>query len=321
MTGMRRKILFIIFSILVIVTGFLIWMPVRFEIKKEISVNEPVEYAGSPFTDLRQWKNWNVEIRSLDSSSMSYSDRSSGISAFLRSGENIYTITETNPAYVQVRADHRGIKEYHFILAVSDSIDKTTRLIWIRSLPFIGWLKEKLFTGKEMDQSLKNLKYIIEDSLRLYGFPISIEKVKDSLVVTKVAICANKDKILFLGRMYYSIFEFAKKKEIPLSNCRMANFSLSGRDSIRISAGIPTTKKGFSDQQISILEMPSHGRMLVGHYEGPYSGLGKLYAAMERYSRDKRLLKVAMVYEKYLTDPKSAEDSLHMRIEIYFPIL
>jgi effector-binding domain-containing protein len=321
MTGMRRKILFIIFSLLVIVTGFLFWMPVRFEIKKEISVNEPVEYAGSTFTDLRQWKNWNVEFRTLDSSRMRYSDRSSGVNASLRSGDNIYTITETNPAYVLVRADHGGTEEYHFIQAVSDSLDKTTRVVWIRSLPLIGWLREKFFTGKEMDQSLKNLKYIIEDSLRLYEFPISIETVKDTLVVTKVASCANKDKIVSLRHMYQNIFEYAKKKDVPLSNCRMANFSLSGRDSIRISAGIPTTKKGFSDQQISVLEMPSHGRMLVGHYEGPYSGLGRLYVAMERYLRDKRLLKVAMVYEKYLTDPKTAEDSLHMRIEIYFPIL
>ncbi len=318
---MRRKILFIIFSLLVIVTGFLIWKPVRLEIKKEISVNEPVEYAGCPFTDLRQWKNWNVEFSTLDSARMRYSDRSSGVNASLRSGDNIYTITETNPVYVQVRADLGGTKEYHFIQAVSDSLDRTTRVVWIRSLPLFGWLRERFFTGKEMDQSLRNLKYIIEDSLRLYGFPISIETVKDTLVVTKVASCAKKDKIVSLGRMYHSIFEYAKKKDVPLSNCRMANFSLSGRDSIRISAGIPTTKKGFSDQQISILEMPSHGRMLVGHYEGPYSGLGRLYAAMERYSRDKRLLKVAMVYEKYLTDPKTAEDSLHMRIEIYFPIL
>jgi effector-binding domain-containing protein len=66
--------------------------------------------------------------------------------------------------------------------------------------------------------------------------------------------------------------------------------------------------------------MPSKGKMLTGYYEGVYPGLRKLYEAMDRYVTDKRLKLIAVPYERYLTDPRSAADSLHMKIELCYPV-
>jgi effector-binding domain-containing protein len=69
------------------------------------------------------------------------------------------------------------------------------------------------------------------------------------------------------------------------------------------------------------MAVPPKGRAVVGYYEGNYAGLKKLYAAMEKYIYDKHLHPVAAKYEKYLINPHSSADSLHMKIEIYYPIL
>jgi effector-binding domain-containing protein len=66
--------------------------------------------------------------------------------------------------------------------------------------------------------------------------------------------------------------------------------------------------------------MPSHGKLLVGFYEGSYTGLKKLYTAMNRYIVDKQLEIIAAPYERFLTNPVSSYDSLHMKIELCYPI-
>jgi len=71
---------------------------------------------------------------------------------------------------------------------------------------------------------------------------------------------------------------------------------------------------------IKYLKMPPIGRMLVGEYDGDYHNIQLLYRSIERYMSDKHLRKVALPYEKYLSDPQSPTDSLHMRMEIYYPI-
>jgi effector-binding domain-containing protein len=71
---------------------------------------------------------------------------------------------------------------------------------------------------------------------------------------------------------------------------------------------------------IKYLRMPRVGRMLVGKYEGDYKNIRQLYHSMEKYLGDKHLKKAALPYEKYFTDPHSATDSLHMKIELYYPI-
>jgi effector-binding domain-containing protein len=316
---MRRKSLLVIIALLIII-AVIAWAPLHFEIKKEIRIETPIEYVGRQFTDLRHWKNWNVAVRRLDSSGIKYSASSSGINAFLQSGDLLFTIIQTNPAFVLVRSGRPGTREYHSLYAVSDSFGKSTEVTWTRSLPPARWLKEKIIPDGEMEEGLKNLKNTLEDPLHIYGFPIRIGPVTDTLVITCTATCAKKDKIAELNRLYQGIYGYAKRRKMPVADSRMANFTFRGKDSLQIDAGIPTSVNGDPENNISVLRMPTRGRMLIGSYEGPYSGLGKLYSAMGKYTRDKRLMKVAAVYEKYLTDPKSATDSLHMKIELCFPV-
>jgi effector-binding domain-containing protein len=77
-------------------------------------------------------------------------------------------------------------------------------------------------------------------------------------------------------------------------------------------------QENCGEKNLSVLEMPSGGKILTGYYEGDYEGFKKLYAAMDRYVGDKGLKLIAVPYERYLTDPRSIQDSLHMKIGIYF---
>ena len=154
-----------------------------------------------------------------------------------------------------------------------------------------------------------------------YGYLIEKRGVIDSLVMTEKIITLKKNQTSAIIKLYRDILEYASMNNfnVNASSPRMANYYEINKDSVQIMAGIPVDKKAPEKSNISYLEMPSHGKMLVGHYEGDYAGLKKLYHAMDKYLIDKHLHTIASPYEKYLTNPKSSDDSLHMKIDSGIP--
>ena len=317
---MRKKIVLGIVCLLLLIVGFLFVGPLTFGIKREVTIASPIFIVSGKITDLRNWESWHPVLKDLDTSSIISSPSANQVNSFLKAGNHLYTVLQVNPVYILIKDRASEKTSYQSFYAFPDSSGAFTRVVLIKLVPFGTWLKEKIFPGKETDTVLNSLKKYIEDPARLYGFPISIGQVADTLVMTKTITADNKRKIQTLHQLYNDIYEFASKNAVHTSTIRMANFHLSGHDSVTISAGIPVNKKGAEKKDISYLEMPSKGKMLIGKYEGPYKGLNKLYIAMEKFIRDKGLHKVAIPYERYLSNPVSSSDSLQMKIELYYPI-
>ncbi|HTS46102.1 MAG TPA: hypothetical protein VMH01_17010 [Puia sp.] len=317
---MRKKIVLGIVCLLLLIVGFLFVGPLTFGIKREVTIASPIFIVSGKITDLRNWESWHPVLKDLDTSSIISSPSANQVNSFLKAGNHLYTVLQVNPAYILIKDRASEKTSYQSFYAFPDSSGAFTRVVLIKLVPFGTWLKEKIFPGKETDTVLNSLKEYIEDPARLYGFPISIGQVADTLVMTKTITADNKRKIQTLHQLYNDIYEFASKNAVHTSTIRMANFHLSGHDSVTISAGIPVNKKGAEKKDISYLEMPPKGKMLIGKYEGPYKGLNKLYIAMEKFIRDKGLHKVAIPYERYLSNPVSSSDSLQMKIELYYPI-
>jgi len=318
---MKKRIWILIVCLIVLVISFLLWAPVHFGIKKEIVIRIPIYNVSGKLTNLRNWKQWYPSLKNKDSSSFIYSSTTNQTNSSLQAGGHLYTIVNTNPAYILVKDEaENGNTDYHAFYAFPDSMGIATRVSWIKSVSPFNWLKELIHPDTNMKDGLNNLKKSLEDPAEFYGFPISVGPVTDTIVATKTAVAKEADKIATLRKLYMEINQYTKQNNITPGSIRIANFSFQSQGNLKISAGIPASRKGPEKNGITYLEMPRGGKMLIGQYEGPYSGLTKLYTAMEKYITDKQLHKVAIQYERYLTDPLSADDSLHMKIEIYYPI-
>jgi effector-binding domain-containing protein len=273
---------------------------------------------------LRNWPHWNTTLKNQDTSLFQFSNISNNVNSFLRFNDHEYTIVQQNGAFVIVKENNEKAKPvYHSLYAISDSFGTSTNILWIKNVSPFEWIKEKLNPSGEIEVDLNNLKNFMEDPKQFYGFNIHREPVVDSLVITKTAVSLKNNVPKTISKLYKNIFDYAKENNIyvPENSPRMANFYVINKDSVKIMAGLPVNKKTPDKDGIIFLEMPSHGKMLIGDYEGDYAGLKKLYAAMNQYFADKHLQMVAAPYEKYFTNPQSAKDSLHMKIEIYYPIL
>ena len=195
-----------------------------------------------------------------------------------------------------------------------------TNLSWTKSIPLSSWLREKLHGSNEMRNGLEKLKKNSEDPEFAYGFPIYIGPVADTLVITKKTIAPREQVVPALKNLFGELKAYAAENRILTAPYRMAAFNYHGNGEVEIMAGIPAENKAPEMNGINYLKMPRGGRMLVGKYEGPYTSLHNLYSAMEQFRIDRALQGIAVKYEKYLTDPVTHEDSLHMKIEIYYPI-
>ena len=315
---MKIKLWVIITGLLVLLIGFLLIGPVSFNIKKRITINASIFNVVDQFTELHNWKHWHPGLIGKDSSTFNYSKITRGINSSLSVLKQKYTITSVNSEGISIEEEVNGDKIYQSISAFPDSFNTITHVTWIKVASFSNWIKEKFNRGNEMENGLKNLKSYIEDPEKFYGFHIEIESVSDTLLVTKKAM-ASKDKIIpTLRNLYTDLNQYLQENKMNHAE-RMAGFNLRENDSVEIMAGITVERKEPEKNGIAYMQMP-RGRMLVGDYQGPYDKISQLYIAMNQYLVDKELKRVAMIYEKYFTDPHSKEDSAHMKIKIYYPI-
>jgi effector-binding domain-containing protein len=320
---MKKTLLISSGCLLFLLVGFFAFAPVHFKVDKEITIPSPIFDVSPQFTDLRNWRNWFPDLKNKDLSAITYSPVSNSPGSFLSIGTDLYTITSGNPASVTFKEQRGGRISYCLIASLPDSIASRTRVKWVKWLSPIDWLKEKLGISDELQTGLNNLRYFEVDTKQFYGFAIAIEPVVDTLVLTKKAVVKKSEIAPSLEKLFAELLDYARANNMPLSGegARMASFYDEGKDSIHLAAGIPVRRRGPAKNGMLFLEMPAKGRMLVGQYQGPYAGLNQLYSAMQKYMSDKGLLRIGAVYEKYLSLPKSSEDSLHMKIELHFPVI
>jgi effector-binding domain-containing protein len=100
----------------------------------------------------------------------------------------------------------------------------------------------------------------------------------------------------------------------------IADIRPAGKDSLRMMIGLPVNKPAVSAQNVIFMQLPAHGRMLVGYYTGKYGGRDKLYLAMKTYLTDHHLASPEDPYEKYLDDKIPANDSSLVHLQVNFPI-
>jgi effector-binding domain-containing protein len=319
---MKRKFLLVVLLILVALICFFLFAPVTFGIKKQLVIAAPIINVSGQVTDLRNWHHWNTLLKNKDSAQFKISDITNQTNSWLRVDSVEYLVLHYSPASITIKESERDKKIYHSIFLFPDSNIANTKVIWIENLSPLAWLKEKIKSSGIVEKNLSNLKNYFEDPVEYYGFDIRTRKIVDTLEVTEIVTTSNANRLHELGRIYNKIVAYSNRNNLGITDStpRMANFHEMLNDSVRIMAAIPVSKKAAVENNLTYFEMPREGRMIFARYEGDYPGLQKLYKSMDRFMADKNLKPSAAGYERFLNNPKNAQDSLHMKIELCYPI-
>ena len=164
------------------------------------------------------------------------------------------------------------------------------------------------------------LKHYMESPETYYGFRIVKTTVTDSNVVVIKKLVPLAKKQLTINQSITSLKKFLQKNQLKQVQPVIADIRAPEHDSVRIMIGLPINKTATSAGEVSFMHLPTHGHMLVGFYNGPYSGRKNLYAAMKQYVSDHHFSAPEDPYEKYLDNKIPATDTSTVRLQVNFPI-
>ena len=312
-----KKVFYLILTTLLIILAGLWILPVRLSKSEEVLVALPINEVSPLLTNLHQWMNWYTPLQDKKGATATISD-----SLLIFPDYSIKRIA-WGPTRIEVREQKGKQQQDYTIDLLPDSFGFATKLILVQQINAGEWIRKRLGLGNKSASPIACFKQFADDPKRIFGFDMKVKQVTDTLVMTKRVMAANKDQMTTLCKLFDQLRLFAKEHHADLdSHSRpMASFSPAGPDSTTVMAGLPVTQKGSPGPDITYMEMPAKGKMLIGYYTGPYSGIAGLYSQMYHYARRNNLSMVAAVFEKYWTAPPCEGDSLHMTIELFFPIL
>lgn len=319
---MNKKKRYIILSLLLLFICILLFAPITFGIKRQISISKPVMRVAVQVSDLKNWLHWNSSLKDSGGVQVKMSPETNVAGAWLQTRDQRLEVTQYTPSFVVVQETKGSSRVFHEVFVQADSNLNKTTVVWIDNFSPLSWVREKIFPSQHAEENLQDLKNYLEDVKQYYGFDIHVGRVIDTLVLSKLAVCLKTQKIQVMASMYQQIFDYAKvcNISVPANTPRMAHFSELGNDSLKIVVGVPVIKKVPSADGVSFLEMPTLGKAAIAHFSGDYKDIKKLYTALNQYMFDNYLQQVAAPYERYMTNPRTSQDSLKMVIDLYCPL-
>ncbi len=313
---MNKRIAFAAIVIIAVALTVIYFIPTVSQ--KEVIVKASIINTVREISNPDEWKKWHPLLKTA------CVQDTSGCSVIKKTEANSFTIqTATYSVAVAVHGASFDITETgnnHYNYTVTSSLhDDTSRVIVTAQRSLLLDILAPSSGNTPAFQYADSLKKFIETPSAYYGFPLDTTGVTDTNVVTMhKKIPANK-RAEELNKMHNAIRAYIQSNHLQIQQPPIAHLQPYGKDSIDVMTGIAVNKIAPPANNITCMQMPK-GRMLVGYYSGPYSGLKNLYSAMNRYIKDKFMQKAASSFEKYIDNKVPESDSTQVSIKVYYPV-
>lgn len=313
---MKKGLIFLVLLILAIgIAGSL-----TYTISNRITVNASIFDVSGQLTNLESWKKWDIMMFDKADHITIINDSTTRQSRVVTTdGKTLVKLTVINPAMLFL--EQGTGKDSQLITINPAKKDGSTNVEWIAKSTGFQWLKNKITGAGLVNDELNSLKKFTESATGLYGFPIQRGKVMDALICTKKAIVPTAQVKQSTGQLLTVLRRLMKANNLPAASnyYYVSSSALLGGNS-ELAVGIPVKSELRSGTGLEFLKFPADGYLLTGTYDGPASGIQRIYNAMDKYVRDKRLSKVAQSMEKYTDDPAALAQKSYISMQLIYPV-
>jgi effector-binding domain-containing protein len=294
----------------IILIAIVYFLPIPVSQSHTVSVDLSFDKLLYQVNDLKHWKAWWP-----DSTSQTIGD------TVFKTSSSTYVLKRKDPLRITLSQDNNSILNF---ISVEPNGDNSTAILRWKQVSYIKTAinqKFKLLIGKErhsIDELLKQIKDHVEDPVKYYGFNIRIEPVIDTFVLVKRQQCLKENIPSCLRELFASLQGQLDKAYYRGRAEKMFFVDSSRTDSIVIIAGISIERRLDILSPFEIKTMPK-AHIVVGDYEGDYKHIDLIHKAMVRYMSDHHISAVAVPYEKINVIPQTRQDSLHVKVKVYYP--
>lgn len=300
-----------------VVTGLVVlliivyFLPIPIQQSAAVTIHAPYEKTLERITSLNRWKAWWPD------------SAGAGVK-----GDTVFYTPDA-----EYRLDRKEIlglvlternkSVYHLLTVTPANYDTTSTLQWKKVCYLRTAVSDKIraFFGSRnytVQELLQRIKENLEDPLKYYGFAIRIEPVEDTFVLVKNLYCTKANLNSSIQEMYSALQQYLDVVHYTGRAEKMLHVDSSGRDSVRVMAGFSIAKLLAVKLPLQMMTMPK-AHIVTGDYEGNYRNIFQIHEAINAYMKDHNIGMVAVVYEKMLTDPHTAQDSMHVKVKVYHP--
>jgi effector-binding domain-containing protein len=274
-------------GVLIAIAGFL-----RYSTTRKALIKVSIFDLSAQLSDFQKWEKWDKLI-----------------------SDEQYSLHINSPAAFVLQKQANGPASVQYITLKPVNADILTQIEWTKTETGFEWMMAKLAGKNEIQDQLNSLKTFAENPSNLYGYHIKIMPVNDPMfcLYRKTVAKENaKDKI---PQMIQELGQYLSKNNIPYKRdyYYVSYFPVDNKN-IEIAVGVSLTEEFKTKDSFEIIKFPANGRLLVGDYEGPPTGINKLYAAMDKYVTDKKMRKVALPMEKFPYNPSLNTEVIKMQL-------
>jgi len=298
--------------VVVFFAGIYIYIPSTITSIGSVVVKTAEHHAADFLTSNKGWKTWWPGRKLEDGKTYQYHDKSYKLVKLSNSGASLVSVADQDSVNANIT----------FIAADKES----TTITWATTLksslnPFkrIKQYEETVDLTKNSDELLQHLKQFLDDDKKVYQIDVSIQKVKDSVILTTNTILDHAPDM----QQVYKMIEVLKQQVVQQKAVEigppMLNVHQSGVNEFGVMVGIPIDRVIKTSGQTSINKMVL-GNILVAEVKGGLNTVQSAINSLDTYRTDHSLVSPAMPYQSLITNRLTEHDTAKWITKIYCPI-
>lgn len=330
-----KIILSILLALLVIylITSF--FLPSKYSVSRELSINAPSKQIYSQVIDFKNWEEWSPWLQEDPTMTFQYEDQSSGEGASYswtseESGGGKRSIKYASPYdTIKTLVQFDGMEPAHGLWSFTSSKDGPAVVQWGFSgeLGFFsrvfGLFMDGM-VGESFEIGLANIKYIVESEkikeVKLEVYSSQLDSMRFYSITENVAMTEISSD--FFGKNFSQINAYLGKEMQNSKRPPFAIFHEWNEENRRaeIEIAIPLMSMLEGNNKIAKREIASTDALFVDYY-GPYEFTGKAHEAIQDYATKNATELMGMGIEIYVTDPSAEPDTSKWLTKVVYPII
>lgn len=314
---MKNKTKTVILLLAIIMMAFLFFFPISS--KTIIGIKANFENTITQVQQPENWLHWHLALKAFNKNNNAYKIKKNSLTKtveFILPTQQIvvHTLAPLHYEVTEIQANKKS-GTYHFVIIPSTATDSITVVVESRQT----MAHKLLHKQNNFEKNIYSLKNFLETPLLLYGFPIKIRPVEDTVFLTMQTIVSKNNLYGSLPLLFQEMEAYAHKNKVAIVNHKMLSVVEAPTDSFKITAGLPVAHAVPNTNAIACVRMPK-GKLLTGIYKGSFRHRDSLYKAMDAYLIDHFLERVALPFDRFLNNSLPQNDSSMVHVETCYPI-
>jgi effector-binding domain-containing protein len=328
-----RRILLIILCIALVIIAVGYVLPRNINVERKLVMNVSQKTIYNQVNTLKNWTKWLPWLQKDTSLHILCSGSESGVGSTLKwfsSDKNVGSgsvsiissvISDSLEVVFDFAEKGKSTGKFIFLKANGDIIVTYSIASDLGMNPISRWfgLFSDRLIGPDIEQSLYNLKELVQDTKALYGYEIVDYELPARTLITIRDTASPETVTPKLASMYKKISIFLKSKNLSPSGNPMAVFHQFSNQGFDIEAGLPVTTIIAVPEGLNCSEEEAERTVMI-KYLGSYKMISKGYIALQNYIDNNELQRHGSGWEEYLTNPTIEADSNKRQTNIYYPI-